>query len=51
MLMYIAVLNENKIGVAGAPPPSLVLGNLCSLNFSREKRHGVGLDIAQISMR
>jgi len=25
----IAILNENGIGVAGAPPPSLVLGNFC----------------------
>jgi len=27
----IAILNENGIGVAGASPPSLVLGNFCSL--------------------
>ncbi len=27
----IAILNENGIGVAGAPPPSWVLGNFCSL--------------------
>ncbi len=27
----IAILNENGIGVAGAPPPSLVLGNFCWL--------------------
>ena len=26
---YIAILNENRIGVAGAPPPSLVLKNFC----------------------
>jgi hypothetical protein len=29
MGISIAILNENGIGVAGAPPPSLVLGNLC----------------------
>jgi hypothetical protein len=29
MGISVAILNENGIGVAGAPPPSLVLGNLC----------------------
>jgi len=28
---YIAILNENRTGVAGSPPPSLVLENFCSL--------------------
>jgi hypothetical protein len=27
----IAILNKNRTGVAGAPPPSLVLGNFCWL--------------------
>jgi len=29
LLHNIAILNENRIGVAGAPPPSLVLENFC----------------------
>ncbi len=29
--VYMAILNENGTGVAGAPPPSLVLANLCWL--------------------
>ncbi len=31
IIQTIAILNENGIGVAGAPPPSLVLGNFCWL--------------------
>jgi len=29
--IYIVILNENSIGVAGAPPPSLVLEHFCLL--------------------
>jgi len=37
----IAILNENGVGVAGAPPPFLVLGNFCLLGTSTNSKLAV----------
>jgi len=35
---FIAILNENEMEVAGAPPPSLVLGNFYSHIYAENPR-------------